>query len=85
MDECNKTMVFSHGNLLFVFNWHPTASIPDFWIKELKEVPDEDWNIWELWDVMTNRLPEVKTVAYAESHDQALVGDKTLAFWLMDK
>ena len=30
MDECNKTMVFSHGNLLFVFNWHPTASIPDY-------------------------------------------------------
>lgn len=24
-------------------------------------------------------------MAYAESHDQALVGDKTLAFWLMDK
>ena len=30
MDECNKTMVFSHGDLLFVFNWHPTASIPDY-------------------------------------------------------
>ncbi|KAJ3038741.1 alpha-1,4-glucan branching enzyme [Rhizophlyctis rosea] len=24
-------------------------------------------------------------IAYAESHDQALVGDKTIAFWLMDK
>ena len=30
MDERNKTMVFSHGRLLFVFNWHPSASIPDY-------------------------------------------------------
>ena len=60
-------------------------AIPDFWIKLLKDVPDEEWNIWEMWSVMTNRLPEVKTVAYAESHDQALVGDKTIAFRLMDK
>ena len=48
-------------------------------------MPDEEWNIWEMWNVRTDRLPEVKTVAYAESHDQALVGDKTLAFRLMDK
>lgn len=67
------------------FDYRLGMAIPDFWIKELKEVPDEEWNIWEMWDVMTNRLPEVKTVAYAESHDQALVGDKTLAFRLMDK
>ena len=60
-------------------------AIPDFWIKLLKDIPDEQWNIWEMWSVMTNRLPEVKTVAYAESHDQALVGDKTIAFRLMDK
>ena len=56
------------------FDYRLGMAIPDFWIKELKEVPDEEWNIWEMWDVMTNRLPEVKTVAYAESHDQALVG-----------
>jgi 1,4-alpha-glucan branching enzyme len=51
----------------------------------LKDTPDEDWNIWEMWSILTNRLPEVKTVAYAESHDQALVGDKTIAFRLLDK
>ena len=51
----------------------------------LKDIPDEEWNIWEMWSVMTNRLPGVKTVAYAESHDQALVGDKTIAFRLMDR
>ena len=67
------------------FDYRLGMAIPDFWIKQLKEVPDEQWNIWEMWSVMTDRLPEVKTVAYAESHDQALVGDKTIAFRLMDK
>jgi 1,4-alpha-glucan branching enzyme len=67
------------------FDYRLGMGIPDFWIKLLKEYKDEDWNIHELWNVMNNRLPGVKTVAYAESHDQALVGDKTLAFWLMDQ
>lgn len=34
---------------------------------------------------LINRRWLEKCVAYAESHDQALVGDKTIAFWLMDK
>ncbi len=67
------------------FDYRLGMAIPDFWIKLLKEIPDEEWNIWEMWSVMTSRLPAVKTVAYAESHDQALVGDKTIAFRLMDK
>lgn len=67
------------------FDYRLGMGIPDFWIKLLKESRDEDWNISEIWHVLNNRLPGVKTVAYAESHDQALVGDKTLAFWLMDK
>ena len=67
------------------FDYRLGMAIPDFWIKMLKDTPDEDWNIWEMWSIMTNRLPGVKTVAYAESHDQALVGDKTIAFRLLDK
>ncbi len=67
------------------FDFRLGMGIPDFWIKYLKERKDEDWNIHELWSVMTNRRHKEKTVAYAESHDQAIVGDKTLAFWLMDK
>lgn len=67
------------------FDYRLAMAIPDYWIKLLKEVPDEAWNIHEMWSVMTSRLPGVKTVAYAESHDQALVGDKTIAFRLMDK
>ncbi len=67
------------------FDYRLGMAIPDYWIKLLKEVPDEQWNIREMWSVMTGRLPDVRTVAYAESHDQALVGDKTIAFRLMDK
>ena len=69
----------------FGFDFRLGMGIPDFWIKTLKEKPDEAWNIYEMWDVMTNRRYKEKTIAYAESHDQALVGDKTMAFWLMDK
>jgi 1,4-alpha-glucan branching enzyme len=67
------------------FDYRLGMGIPDFWIKLLKEYRDEDWNIREMWHVLNDRLPHVKTVAYAESHDQALVGDKTIAFRLMDK
>ena len=67
------------------FDYRLGMAVPDFWIKLLKEVPDEEWNIWEMWHMMVDRLGTVKTVAYCESHDQALVGDKTLAFRLMDK
>ena len=67
------------------FDYRLGMAIPDFWIKLLEDVADEDWSLDEMWDIMTSRLPDVKTVAYAESHDQALVGDKTIAFRLMDK
>jgi len=67
------------------FDYRLGMGIPDFWIKLLKEYNDESWDINFMWQVLNDRLTHVKTVAYAESHDQALVGDKTLAFWLMDK
>jgi 1,4-alpha-glucan branching enzyme len=67
------------------FDYRMAMNVPDYWIKMIKEQRDEDWNIEEMWGVLTNRLPKVKTVAYAESHDQAMVGDKTIAFRLMDK
>ena len=67
------------------FDYRLGMAVPDFWIKLLKEVPDEQWDIWQMWNMMTDRLPYVKTVAYCESHDQALVGDQTIAFRLMNK
>jgi 1,4-alpha-glucan branching enzyme len=67
------------------FDFRLGMGIPDFWIKYLKELSDEEWNIHEIWHTMVNRRWKERTIAYAESHDQAIVGDKTVAFWLMDK
>ncbi|MEO0580779.1 MAG: alpha amylase C-terminal domain-containing protein [Bacteroidota bacterium] len=67
------------------FDYRLGMGIPDYWIKILKHKSDEEWNMHEIYQTLTNRRWKEKTVAYAESHDQALVGDKTLAFWLMDK
>ncbi len=69
----------------FGFDYRLAMGIPDYWIKTLKEKQDEDWDIYEMWGVLNNRRYKEKSIAYAESHDQALVGDKTIAFWLMDK
>nr|CAD7459659.1 unnamed protein product [Timema tahoe] len=67
------------------FDYRLAMAIPDKWIKLLKEVKDDDWEIGNIVHTLTNRRWMENTVAYAESHDQALVGDKTIAFWLMDK
>ncbi len=58
---------------------------PDYWIKLIKEVPDEQWNVGQLYHELSNHRVDEKTIAYSESHDQALVGDKTIIFRLMDK
>ncbi|GJJ07519.1 alpha-1,4-glucan branching enzyme [Clathrus columnatus] len=67
------------------FDYRLSMAIPDMWIKLLKHSRDEDWPIGDIVWTLTNRRWREKSIAYAESHDQALVGDKTLAFWLMDK
>ena len=67
------------------FDYRLGMGIPDNWIKLLKEQADEEWNMHQLFETLTNRNWQIKTIAYAESHDQALVGDKTLAFRMMDQ
>ncbi|KRX26342.1 1,4-alpha-glucan-branching enzyme [Trichinella nelsoni] len=67
------------------FDYRLAMAIPDKWIKLLKHYRDEDWNMGDLVFTLENRRYGEKNIAYAESHDQALVGDKTIAFWLMDK
>ncbi|KAI9482837.1 MAG: 1,4-alpha-glucan-branching enzyme GBE1 [Benjaminiella poitrasii] len=67
------------------FDYRLSMAIPDMWIKMLKEQSDDDWNMGHVVHILTNRRHLEKTIGYCESHDQALVGDKTLAFWLMDK
>ncbi len=67
------------------FDYRLGMGIPDYWIKLLKEQRDEDWNLYHLYETLLNRKFDTPTIAYAESHDQALVGDKTIAFRLMDQ
>ncbi|MDO5400131.1 MAG: alpha amylase C-terminal domain-containing protein [Eubacteriales bacterium] len=66
------------------FDYRLGMGLPDMWIKTVKERKDEDWNIGKMWGDMCLRRPGEKTVAYVESHDQALVGDKTMIFRLAD-
>jgi len=62
-----------------------SMGVPDMWIKLLKEQRDEDWDLGKIWAELTSRRPKEKVIGYAESHDQALVGDKTIMFRLCDK
>lgn len=67
------------------FDYRLAMGVADYWIKLLKEKSDEEWILADLFSTLLNRRHGEKHVGYAESHDQALVGDKTLAFRLMDK
>jgi len=67
------------------FDYRLSMAIPDMWIKLLKHKSDDEWDMANIVHTLTNRRHGEKSIAYCESHDQALVGDKTLAFWLMDK
>ncbi len=67
----------------FGFSFRLGMGVPDFWIRAL-EKRDEDWDMGELWHEMTTRRPGEPVIGYSESHDQALVGDKTLIFRLAD-
>ena len=66
------------------FDYRLSMGLPDFWIKLLKEYKDEQWDMHKLWYEMTTRRPKEKNIGYCESHDQALVGDKTLIFRMAD-
>ncbi|VDM16166.1 unnamed protein product [Hydatigera taeniaeformis] len=67
------------------FDYRLAMAIPDLWIAFLKKRSDEDWDMGKIVHSLTNRRWGEANIAYAECHDQALVGDKTISFWLMDK
>ncbi len=66
------------------FDYRLAMGQPDMWIRLLKKTRDEDWDMWSIWGELDSRRPKEKYIAYVESHDQALVGDKTLMFRLCD-
>ncbi len=67
------------------FDYRMAMGVPDYWIKLIKEQSDEKWEVGKLFHELTSYRADEKVVSYAESHDQALVGDKTIIFRLMDK
>lgn len=67
------------------FSYRLAMGTPDYWIKCIKERADEQWNMQEIFQELTSKRADEKTIGYAESHDQALVGDKTIIFRLIDK
>jgi 1,4-alpha-glucan branching enzyme len=67
------------------FDFRMSMGIADFWIKYLKEKNDEEWHVGDMFYELTNKRKEEKTISYVESHDQAMVGDKTVIFRLIDK
>jgi 1,4-alpha-glucan branching enzyme len=69
----------------FGFDYRLNMSVPDKWIQVLKEQKDEQWNMGNFCFTLTNRRHNEKHVTYCESHDQSIVGDKTIAMWLFDK
>ncbi|MBF0227960.1 MAG: alpha amylase C-terminal domain-containing protein [Desulfobacterales bacterium] len=65
------------------FDYRFSMGIADFWIKLIKEHKDEDWDLSKLWYELNAKREDEKTISYAESHDQALVGDQTIMMRLM--
>jgi len=68
----------------FGFDFRLSMGVPDLWIKMVKDTPDENWEMGHLIHELTQHRPEERIISYCESHDQALVGDKTLIFRMMD-
>jgi 1,4-alpha-glucan branching enzyme len=66
------------------FDYRMSMGVPDYWIKLIKETFDEAWDMGTLMHELTQHRPEEETISYCESHDQALVGDKTLIFRMLD-
>lgn len=67
------------------FDFRMSMGVPDYWIKLIEDKPDEEWQMGDLFYELTNKRQDEHTVSYAESHDQAMVGDKTIFFRLVDK
>jgi 1,4-alpha-glucan branching enzyme len=66
------------------FDFRMSMGVPDYWIRLVKERRDEDWHMGDLFHELTNKRAEERSISYVESHDQALVGDKTMFFRLVD-
>ncbi len=68
----------------FGFDFRLSMGVPDMWIKLIKDSAMENWDVMYIWSELCAARPGEKSISYCESHDQALVGDKTIIFRLAD-
>lgn len=71
-----------HGGI--GFDYRLNMFMPDMWIKLLKGTPDDAWRMGDITHNLTNKRWKEKVIGYSESHDQAIVGDKTISMWLFE-
>lgn len=76
-------LAVSHKEGGIGFDYRFAMGVPDHWIKLTKDQRDEDWHMGGLWHELVNRRSDERTISYAESHDQAIVGDQSLIFRLI--
>ena len=67
------------------FDYRLNMSVPDMWIKLLKEKSDDEWDMGQITFTLVNRRWNENHISYCESHDQSIVGDKTISMWLFDR
>lgn len=77
-------MAMTLGTGGFGFDYRLNMGVPDMWIKLTKDVRDEYWDMGNIYYELTRHRALEKQISYCESHDQALVGDKTLIFRMAD-
>ena len=66
------------------FDLRLAMGITEHWTHLLRDVRDDDWSMGGLWFALTDHRADEQTVSYAECHDQAMVGGKTLLFEMAD-
>lgn len=67
------------------FDFRMSMGVPDYWIRLIEDKKDEEWHVGDMFYELTNKREDEHTISYVESHDQAMVGDKTVFFRLVDK
>ncbi|MEM7385297.1 MAG: alpha amylase C-terminal domain-containing protein, partial [Verrucomicrobiota bacterium] len=66
------------------FDFRLAMGVPDHWFKLVNDTRDEDWHLGTLWHQLVDRRQDERTISYVESHDQSIVGGKTLIFEMAD-
>ena len=62
------------------FDYRLAMGVTETWTHLVARTRDEDWSMGGLWHALTDHRADERAIGYAECHDQAMVGGKTLFF-----